>query len=618
MEDVISENFRIAAVRELTQKLTGKAETDLEGLSHTAPSHFRRISDHDKVEVIQLLGSTACRISSDEPQNECHTCDEGSFKDTAEPLPNQEDEKLLGALEALHAQIERRPYLAVMTMEAYRRILSHLHNPKRLALLDSVAGKFALRMLRSVSRATRLKAAVLLQVFVRQATDEFAATRRTNCITILEYLQSMWQTNKLPYQEIVVIALVKFAEVATDDELNIILLRLVEYLGHSNVYIAALVASELLQLSHTLETNMQGLLRPFWRTISVVIVKNLESRPAIAQQVSDLVGMQMPSLLVYMEEHALPYLVLNGHTDLIRKIASSSASPMNAFEVCVKSTNMPKIFATLLLQAFQDPEDTIMKLLVNVSPDFAEHDLPEWLSMESSKIAFELLKAIGDAGHGKSSKAFQGFQLLAQLSFRKSSSSGGGRRGDLIPAFLENNALEIVTLFTSSFDDNLLREMNVERRRCLVALGELVKIGKGRINTVIPQICACLRSAMANVALCDPAYTAWISIISNIDEDDMAEILDQTLALTVRYWPVLNLESHSLAEAALVPIFKRSKIALRDCAEVLPSLKGIPQLSAVEDEIEKARHQKDELGQLHSFITRIQDENAVVAQSTLR
>lgn len=615
-DGVHATDVTLTSVRRITKQLTGTTEADLDSLARTSPSYFRRMSDPDRVEAIASLGTTACRMAFNNTHVECKLCDDNEFE---EPDAQYvvEIEKLLDTLEALHSQIERRPNMLVTTMEAYRRILNHIKAPARLMLMETVAGKFALRMLRGTSRNGRLKAAALLQVFVRQASNGLSATRRANCITTLEYLQSLWQTGKLSYQEMVVIALAKFAEVAGDDELNIILLRLVEYLGHPNVYIAGLVTSELMQLAQSLHTSMQGLFRPFWRTISVVVVKNLNSRPVIAQQMCDLLGMQMSGLLQIMEEHALPYLVLNGNIDLIRKIASSNASPVNTFELCVKPANMPKIFATLLMQAFQDPEETIMKILVNTAPDFGESDLPEWLCLDPSKIAFELLKAIADAGHGKASKVFQGFQTLAQLSFRKSSTSGSGRRSDLIPSFLENKALEIVSLFTTSFDDNLLREMSVERRRCLVALGELVKIGKGRINIVIPQICACLRSAMADPALCDAAYAAWISMISNIGEDELSEVLDQTLAITVKYWAMLNSESRSTAQSGLLQLIKRCRSLLRECVDTLPSLKSIPELSELDEEIENMKQQKDELGQLQAFVTRIQDENVTVTQVAL-
>lgn len=604
------------SIQNLIQKLTGRPDTELHNLIQIAPSHFRCLTDRERNEAIVSLGLAACRLSSGHSRLECPVCD---------AIPGEEQgvqyssdlEILLDTLELLHPQIDRRPDLYPVALEAYRRLLNHVNSSQRFKLVETTIGKFVLRLLRSPSRDTRLKAATLLQVFAKQRPDGVSQTIRDNCIAILEYLQSLWQTNKSSLQETVVIALVKFAEVVGDDELNIVLLRLVEYLAHPNVYIAGLVASELLQLSHTLDTNMQGLLRPFWRTISVVIIRNFIPRPMIAQQVCELLGMEMFGLLHIMEEHALPYLVLNGQVDVISKIASSSALGMNAFDICVKPANLPKILAALLMQAFQDPEETIMKILIKISPDFGEQDLPEWLGLDPSKIAFELLKAIGDAGSGKGSKIFQGLQLLAQLSFRKTSGSAAGRRSGLVSSFLENKALEIVTLFTTTFDDNVLREMNVERRRCLVGLGELVKIGRGRISAVIPQICACLRSAVADPALSDAAYGAWMSMISSLDEDGLSELLDQTLAITVRYWSILNSDSHCLAQTGLSQLFQKHQPMLRECADMLPSLKSIPTLSELDEGLEGMKQRKEELGQFNAFVARIQNENMIVAQVAL-
>lgn len=602
----------MAVTHMLTEKLTGKAVPDLDSLAKTSSSHFRRSPERDQCAAITVLGTAACQLSYASFSTNCELCD------NADAMSNQQNsdkvERLLDTMEALQPHIERSETIHLAALEGYRRVLNHIQASQRLSLTNSAAGKFGLRCLRSVTRDTRMKAAKLLQSFVREMPFDHISTSKNNRIAALEYLQSLWQRGGVRSQESVILALTSIAEVAGDEELNIILLRLIEYLGHPNPYISAFVASELIQLTRALETNMQGLLRPFWRTISVVIVKHMTSRPIIAQQLCELCGMQVPGLLQMIEEDALPYLVLQGHKDLIQRIASSNSSPMNTFEICVKPHNLPKILATLLAQGYSDPEDTIIKMLMQVANDFREQELGGWLSINFSSVACELLKAIKDAGHSKEARVLQGLQLLAQLAYRKPSGGSGGRRGDLIPAFLETNALEIVTLFTSRFDDTKARELNVERRRCLFALAQVVKLGKNRANMVIPQICACLRSAMSDHDLRDTAYLAWSTIICCLGEDELVDLLEQTFAITVQYWPSLNIETRHTAHDTMLQLFNKQRTAIRERIDTLPSLKSVPQLADLEEELAAMKRQKDELNLLLSYVARLKNESQVVVQ----
>ena len=611
MVDVVT-----AVTHMLTEKLTGKAVTDLDSLTKTSSSRFRRSTEQDQCAAITALGSAACQLASPSFSTDCELCDNNNAMH--DQKNSDKIQRLLDTLETLQPHIERGESVLLAALEAYRRILNHVQSASRLSLTNGVAGKTTLRSLSSMARDTRLKAARLLQSFVRDLPSDQSSTSKSNRISALEYLQSLWQKGGLRSQESVILGLTSIAEVAGDDELNIILLRLIEYLGHPNPYISALVASELHQLTRILQTNMQGLLRPFWRTISVVIVKHLASRPIIAQQLCDLCGMQVTGLLQMIEEDSLPYLVLQGQKDLIQRIASSNSSPMNAFEVCVRANNLPKILATLLAQGYSDPEDTIIRVLMGISSDFKEHDLSGWLSFDLSSVACELLKAIKDAGHSKESRVLQGLQLLAQLAYRKPASGSGARRSDLIPTFLETNSFQIVTIFTSKFDDLKARELNVERRRCLFALAQVVKLGKIRVNMVIPQICACLRSAMSDVELRDAACLAWSTIVSSLGEDELVDLLEQTFAIVVQYWASLSSETQQAVHSTFSQLLVKQQTALRERIELLPSLKSIPQLVDIEEELAVLRQQKDELNLLTNYVARLKDATLVVVQLAMK
>ena len=615
MEDV--SNFPASLAEEITHKMTGRAVPDFDGLASTCASHFRRLQEKEQAETVALIGIAACQLANGAVKVECQTCDNQSSAPSI--VQNQEQiNQLLDSLEALHSQMERSTTSRLAALEAYRRVLNHVQSSVRLDVTSSKGGRFALQMLRSATRDTRIRAALLLRTLVRGVWDDTFSTTRKNRIAVLEYLHTLWQSGRLVAQEAVVTTLFRIAEVVGDEELNIILLRLVEYLGHPNAYISGLVSAQFVQLAQVLQISMSSLFRPFWRTISIVVIKNLNSRPAIAQQLCDLLGMDITGLLQLIEEDVVPYLVLTGQTEVISRIAATSNSPLNAFELCAKPNTLPRVLAALLAEDYDDPEETIIKILDRISTDFGDRDLAAWLSIDHSKIACELLKLAGDTGHAKESKKLRGLQLLAQLAFRRAPGTSGGRRGDATPLFLENNAWEIVTIFTTVFDDSVTREMNVERRRCLTALGEIVKLGKGRVSFVIPSICACLRSAMADPATCDAAYTAWTAMILALEEEEVAELLEQTFAVTIKFWQTFSNDTKQRAHEALTRLFKKQKGAIKERAELLPSLSTIPRLAKFEEELQAVKAQKDEMNQLLSFVTRLNHETLVVAQLAMK
>lgn len=614
-----SNDILTSLAQKLTKTMTGQAVSDFDSLAITSTQYLRRTTEEEKHIAILALGKTACQLAMDTTSNlECELCDQGRVERVSTKYALEVD-KLLATLDSLQLQTERGVDVRNAALESYRRLLNHVSGTRRLTLTKSQAGKFCLQSLRVPERDSRVRSASLLRTLLKGSSKsaELEASCRNDRIAAFEYLAKMWQTETLPNQETVIVCLFKMAEVVGDEELNIILLRVIEYLGHPNAYISGLVATELLQLASTLNKNLQGLLRPFWSTISVVVVKNLASRPVIAETLGDLLGMQMFGLLSKIEEDSLPYLILTNQVDTIQRIASAGSSPTTAFDLCVKQTNHPKIFANLLAQAFPDPEETIMKILCKVSADFGEQDLAAWLSLNHSKIACELLKLAADAGYGKESKPLQGLQLLAQLSFKRASGSSGSRRSDQIPMFLETNAWEMVTIFTSILSDTTARGINIERRNCLKALGDIVKLGKGRISFIVPSICACLRSAMSDLPFVDTPFMSWLTMFVSLDESDIVGLIDQTLAVTIKAWPDIAPDTRQTAKRVLKQVLAKNKAAIQDCIDEIPSLISIPELSEIENELQSMRQHRDALDDLSPYVYRLRHDTLIVVQLAL-
>ena len=139
------------------------------------------------------------------------------------------------------------------------------------------------------------------------------------------------------------------------------------------------------------------MLRPFWRSIGVAIVKDLHSRPQKAQQLSDLLGLSVNQMLLMTQTSTLPYLVRTKRTDLLQRIAAARGTSIQ--DICTQPRkHLAAILADLLSQPVNNVEKTSMETLVAVAPAFAENgnDLASWIKLEPVLVACELLKVAAE------------------------------------------------------------------------------------------------------------------------------------------------------------------------------------------------------------------------------
>lgn len=147
-----------------------------------------------------------------------------------------------------------------------------------------------------------------------------------------------------------------------------------------------------------------GLFRPFWKSLSITVVKNLQSRPHMAEQLCDLLGMKVDDFLRLTEVHVLPYLVLTRKRDVILRIGATYKETKSPFDICSEKNNLASILAFLLSQPSSDPEGMILSLFADVDPEFKGRTLSEFLRTDPILIACDLLKCLGDAGEGNESR----------------------------------------------------------------------------------------------------------------------------------------------------------------------------------------------------------------------
>ena len=264
-------------------------------------------------------------------------------------------------------------------MLSLRRCMNHILSSTHTDLSTSPLGEWCLRSLRSSSRELRIAAATTLQSFLAAKPGMINTFLHKNRMSALDSLQSLWTKNEVPAQEGCVLALSAMTEYASDEELDVILSRLVDYLGTSNPYINELVYTELQKLGQAVKGGIAAVLRPYWRTLAVVVIRSIQTRPIVAQHLCELLGMDTKGLLMFIEPHAIPQLVLAGEKEIIGRIAKAHGHSTTVFELCTKKSTIAHILALLLSQSFAEPEQTIMAMLIDISSEFKVHDLGSWV-----------------------------------------------------------------------------------------------------------------------------------------------------------------------------------------------------------------------------------------------
>jgi hypothetical protein len=285
----------------------------------------------------------------------------------------------------------------VLLMMSVRCFANHVPNNEHLSLSRSKVGVACLQGLRSSSREVRIAAVNAMPSFLRSRSNVDDSTFRQNRVVALDILQQMMDGEDARLWETSVRALGQAACACDDEELNIILLRLVECLGSTNNLLCELAQLELRGLAQSKTITIEELFKPFWKTIAISMVKDLQTRPQKAQKLADVLGRSVDELLVETQEDTLPYLVLCRQTELLQRIANARSNEKSIVHMCMQPQNLTKILATLLVQNPTRPEATVSEFLTQASPEFGRVSISTFLGADVVAVACELLRMASDA-----------------------------------------------------------------------------------------------------------------------------------------------------------------------------------------------------------------------------
>ena len=586
-----SEDVQAPVIQRTTNLLTGIETHDLTALAEVAPQVYLSLSKEEQCAAWQALTD----LSSFDLTTTLHTVSK------------------LVKLSELHQSREPR----VFAMLAIRACVEKTVDPAYVVIRTSDFGQVCLRSLHSHLRELRVAAGQCLASFLR---DELPTQLRAdNRKVALEYLRVLSERDVANEQETLVGVWGQVALICEDAELNLALLRLVDYLGHSNPLICGLAFAELEKLAAAKGRSVDDLFKPFWSSIAVSVVQDLHSRPQKAQQLCDLLSTEVKRFLIMTQQETIPSLVLTKKKDILQRIAAARGNSTSVQDVCLQpKTHLAATLAVLLAQPGPDTEEAAAACLIEVAPRFRGMDITNLVKLDPALVACYMLKYIGDQSDSRKSRAYQAFQIFANIAERRPGQTRAHSKSSrMVIALFDTHILGIMTHFSEVLENNAGVYPTQEKVRCIKAIAEMINMNKRQVNAALPQIRAALQSSMEQTGLCEAAFAAWLALLSVLDGDDIGPVLDQSFALILRHWQSLSPELQQTIHVRIGNLVKNHNQVIQDNILTLPSLCGIPLLSKFGAEIERLASQQSAESRFNGFAKRLKDESRVVVLRAL-
>ncbi|KAG4305883.1 hypothetical protein PORY_000793 [Pneumocystis oryctolagi] len=508
--------------------------------------------------------------------------------------------------------------LRVIAMMTLGRIIRHSTIESEIRLSTSVLGNWCIQSLQSSLRGLRIQSGYTLCCFYNKKISDDPNNELTleNRRYIFDVLKELSANDKKIYMESVVLFWAELAKISKADELNLILILFVEYLGRGNLFIQALIFQEIHSISNAHNLTPLQLFSPYWSTVSVAVVKQMQNCPQIIQTFSTILGISSSDFLAQTQAYTLPYLIVSKRKDVIEKIASSVQKDVS--KLCLD--NMSYILAVLLTQDVACVESAAMLLLSLASSDFKKVDLSSLVRSEPILIAVELLQMFSSEFDEKRKRVLRALEIVSAIVCKISLDqiySDTFNSKDVLSNFFCRYTLGIVAQFTDLINDVRGKNSVPQKLRYLSGIEELVKLSGSSISSAIPQISACLQSALLDPSLRKASLCSWLTLVNNLNDFDLSGILGQTFSLFLRYWHECSSIEKQLIRELFFSLINDRKNVIEESIANIPSLNIIKQLDDIEKELSKFRRFVSFSDHLRNIARRCADDSEIVCYQGL-
>ncbi|KAF3199899.1 serine/threonine-protein kinase M1 [Orbilia oligospora] len=478
-------------------------------------------------------------------------------------------------------------------------------------------GQWCLQALRSSNRDLRMLAVMTLPHFtIFGDHDENSVSERTACLLKVREISSVSDDT---IQETCIIAWGRMSRILEGDDLHLALGLLLGYLGHSNTYLAAVSYNEIESVAQAKNISMSTLLGQFWRDLSVVVVSLLKTKPQVIQSVSTLLGIPTQEFLSNTISYTLPHMVLNRKLDVLENLVLAynscrKGSIESTFQVCMH--HITSILGLILVQRHDDIEEQTMSLLRHADPTFQRLDFAELIRADPIAIMSETIRCYAVLNPDAKPNAEKAIKKIATVCYRKPVGVKREKNPDMLHAFFEIHVLGIIAQYSEVLFSLRAKHSLSEKRRNLKAIEDMIKLGKGGLINGLPQLSACLSSALEMKGLQDTTLSVWCALMTEIPSADIAPYFPVVLCLLIKFWAEFGEHSKRLGRSLLSRIFEVHNPTLQDEADSLPLMSVIPDFDRYEKALSTSRN-KDLKEQLRILTARSTHENPLVVERAL-
>ncbi|KAH8711053.1 Protein kinase rad3 [Beauveria bassiana] len=573
--------------------------------------------------AIDMMSKLCCVLDNqlyDLAENECAIC---SGKAVLRENVQAHDIKTI--IRSIFAELShrsnflesRRPRVAAML--ALRRVLLHCEDATALNLETSALGQWCLQSLNSSIRELRIAAGRVIVTFMPpKATpyidDSLLSRNRKNTIALL---RSVSDNDQAHLVESRILVWGQLGRVMPENELNLVLIKLLEYLGSSNTFEAAVAFNELLNLADSRSTTPRRLLEPYWKSLAYMATKDMVHRPQRSRAIAELLQLSINELLLLIQTHALPWLVLDKRTEVIQKFAEARQENMG-WQPLMDNSNLAAILSLLMIQETDDIESFVRTRLNDVGLHLHDRPIVELLQIEPVMIAIELLKAAGQADGARKQIITEALRWMATSILSANPETKKLKKGNIIGRFLQSHILGLMARLTDVINDPAtMHPGELEQRNCIRALDEMINLCQSHARIARPQISACLLAALAQDSLREISLSCWASMLMNFGEEDVEALLETTFFIVKYYWSSFSPSSIETACAIVSFLLDHHGAIVQTNISSLPSFEGISALAKLETKLQALRPKLLPEELLPIFARRLRHENSGVVQQAL-
>ncbi|QIW94919.1 hypothetical protein AMS68_000437 [Peltaster fructicola] len=486
-----------------------------------------------------------------------------------------------------------------------------------LDISTSPLDRAVLRGLRSSSRDVRIAAGNCVPAILQQ---QMPASERSRHV-LLQWMRQLADQNVLAIQETLIPIWGHVAAACNVDELNLVLLRLVEYFGHPNSLIRGLAFTELQNVASTRAGagSVETLFAPYWSTIGVSVVQDLFSCPQKVQMLCDLLVKDVNTFLTMTQVHTTPHLVATKRKDILLRVAAARGPGASVRDVCLHPrTSLIAVMSHLLCQHGNESENFAITCLAAVDSSFRGEDLGDYVKIDSTAIACEVLKFAGEQSKENKAKAYGSFMVLADLCERAPGHRRPQSKVSPVTAFLRRHILGILTGFSSVIEAGQDAQTVRNKIACLQATAEMITLAQEDISSALPQLRALLQSAIELPGLCEASWSTWLTLLPILNDDDIELVIEQVFVLILRHWHAMSDDLQVRTHKVIADLVKQASVVITAHVLRLPSLSCISLFSKIGAQIDQLVAQEPVEGYYKAASLRLKGENPLVITQALK